>query len=65
MKNEKENPDGYLVKKIDITDVDMFGSGKIGFVKLKADIKVEGEKKSLPGRYMTIMTLQLPLVTGF
>jgi len=50
MDDKKENPDGYQVKKIDITSVDMFGD-KIGFLKLKADVKADGDEKSVPGMF--------------
>lgn len=47
-KNHTFHAAPYKLRKIDIQSVDFFGGGKLGFVKLKADISNEkGEK--LPG----------------
>lgn len=40
--------DPYKLRKIDIQSVDIFGSGKLGFVKLKAEVSNDNGEK-LPG----------------
>lgn len=38
----------YKLRKIDVQSVDFFGSGKLGFVKLKAEVSNDNEEQ-LPG----------------
>lgn len=51
---QQENPshefhgDPYILRKIDIQSVDRFGGGRLGFVKLKADVSNSSGEK-LPG----------------
>lgn len=40
--------DPYLLRKIDIQSIDRFGGGRLGFVKLKADVS-NGSGETLPG----------------
>ncbi|KAL4943394.1 hypothetical protein BDV06DRAFT_221233 [Aspergillus oleicola] len=40
--------DPYVLRKIDVQAVDFFGGGRLGFVKLKADVS-SGGGESLPG----------------
>ncbi|KAL8786186.1 MAG: hypothetical protein Q9213_002956 [Squamulea squamosa] len=42
------HPDPYKLRKIDVQSVDFFGGGRIGFVKLKADVSNDNGEK-LPG----------------
>lgn len=40
--------DPYMLRKIDVQAVDRFGGGRLGFVKLKADVS-NGAGEKLPG----------------
>ncbi|KAJ5145978.1 uncharacterized protein N7515_000542 [Penicillium bovifimosum] len=40
--------DPYLLRKIDIQSIDRFGGGRLGFVKLKAEVS-NGQGEKLPG----------------
>jgi hypothetical protein len=40
--------DPYVLRKIDIQAIDVFKGGRLGFVKLKADVS-NGSGESLPG----------------
>lgn len=40
--------DPYVLRKIDIQAVDRFGGGRLGFIKLKADVS-NGQGETLPG----------------
>jgi ADP-sugar diphosphatase len=51
---QQQNPshefhgDPYILRKIDVQSVDRFGGGRLGFVKLKADVSNSSGEK-LPG----------------
>ncbi len=47
-KDHTFNSAPYQLRKIDIQSVDFFGGGRIGFIKLKADVSNENGEK-LPG----------------
>ena len=53
----------YKLRKIDIQAVDFFGGGRLGFVKLKAEISNDDGEK-LPGSvFVGILTLMFPVHT--
>lgn len=58
----------YKLRKIDVQSVDYFGSGKLGFVKLKAEVSNDDGEK-LPGSVFLRggsvgMMVRISLITG-
>lgn len=67
-KNHTFHASPYKLRKIDIQSVDFFGSGKLGFVKLKAEVSNDNGEK-LPGSVFLRggsvgMMVRISLVTG-
>lgn len=46
---QRDRQDEFDVSKIAIQNTDVFGSGKLGFVKLKADVTFRETGKNVPG----------------
>lgn len=48
-RSQKERDNEMDIKSIEIQNTDVFGSGKLGFVKFKADVRFKDTGKSAPG----------------
>lgn len=56
--------DPYILRKIDVQSIDRFGGGRLGFVKLKADVS-NSQGESLPGSVFLRGGSVGMLVSGF
>lgn len=57
-KSQKERDNEMDVKSIEIQNTDIFGSGKLGFVKFKADVRFKDTGKNAPGIVFMVVECQ-------